>query len=154
MAEKKPNKPGTVGTSIKKNKPSTKVKDKTKKYKLIFLDKYVKTGNITASCEAGNIGRRTFYNWMESDAKFKQEFEDAEDSLIDFAEGKLLKLIDEKNPTACIFFLKTKGKERGYIEPTYMNIQGSMKHSHTHKMNLKELKKSYDRLNGKDKKRS
>lgn len=35
---------------------------------------------------------------------------------LDYAESALLKLIKEGNATALIFFLKTKGKHRGYIE--------------------------------------
>ncbi len=99
-----------------------------------------------------NIGRQTFYNWMKNDEIFKRDFEDAEDALIDFAEGKLMNLVDEKNPTAIIFFLKTKGKERGWIEPSYLNIQGQMSHSHSHKMSMKEFKKSYARYKRKAKK--
>lgn len=142
----------TKQTTIKKKKKLTKTETNTIRNKSLFLELFLKTGNITAACKNGRIGRQTFYDWMKSDLIFKRDFEDCEDSLLDFAEGKLMNLIDEKNPTAIIFFLKTKGKERGYIEPSYLNIQGQMKHSHTHKMSLKELKKSHDRITGKNKK--
>jgi len=33
-------------------------------------------------------------------------------------ESKLLKLIDDGNPQAIMFFLKTQGKHRGYTERT------------------------------------
>jgi len=35
---------------------------------------------------------------------------------LDYGESKLFELIADKNPAAVIFFLKTKGKKRGYIE--------------------------------------
>lgn len=35
----------------------------------------------------------------------------------DLAEGTLMNLIAEGNVAATIFFLKTKGKDRGYVEP-------------------------------------
>lgn len=142
----------TKQTTIKKKKPLTKTETNTIRNKSLFLDLFLKTGNITAACKNGRIGRQTFYDWMKNDLVFKRDFEDCEDALLDFAEGKLMNLIDEKNPTAIIFFLKTKGKERGYIEPTYMNIQANMKHSHSHRVSLKEMKKSYDRIKRKDEK--
>ena len=148
---KKGKKIPTNRTTIKKD-PNPKAVENQKKNKILFLDLFLKTGNITAACKNGNIGRQTFYDWMKNDGIFKRDFEDCEDALIDFAEGKLLNLIDEKNPTAIIFFLKTKGKERGYIEPTYLNLQGEMKHSHTHKMSMKEIRKSYVRIARKNKK--
>ena len=151
MTEKAQKKPpskttprSTKQTPIKKKTP-TRTELKTIKNKSLFFERYSVTGNISECCRQCNIGRQTFYEWMKNDVQFKQDFEDAEDSLIDFAEGKLLNLIDERNPTAIIFFLKTKGKERGYIEPSYLNIEGKLKHAHSHRMSLKEMKKSYDR---------
>lgn len=38
------------------------------------------------------------------------------DIALDFAESELFKQIKEGNITGVIFFLKTKGKKRGYIE--------------------------------------
>jgi len=142
---------GAKGTHIKKESLTT-VQLKTRKNKRLFLERYLVTGNISDSCKQCNIGRQTFYNWIKNDGDFKREFDDTDAALLDFAEGKLLNLINDKNVTAIIFYLKTKGKERGYIEPTYMNIKGSMDHKHTHQMSLNSLKKSYERINGKDKK--
>jgi hypothetical protein len=42
--------------------------------------------------------------------------EELSEVAIDFAESHLHKLIKDGNPAATIFFLKTKGKGRGYIE--------------------------------------
>lgn len=103
-------------------------------------------------CRQINVGRQTFYNWMKNDSVFKRDFEDAEDSLLDFAEGKLMNLIDEKSVPAILFMLKCKGKERGWIEPTYLDVRGGLKHAHTHTLSLKEMKNSYDRLANQNKK--
>jgi len=41
---------------------------------------------------------------------------DIENIALDFAESQLHKQIKEGNSTSTIFYLKTKGKKRGYIE--------------------------------------
>lgn len=38
--------------------------------------------------------------------------------MVDLAEAKLWKLINDENPTAILFFLKTQAKDRGYVERT------------------------------------
>lgn len=73
-------------------------------------------GFISAACEAANISRRTYYRWYDKDEKFRQSCKDVEESNIDYAESKLLQQIKDGNTTATIFFLKTKGKNRGYVE--------------------------------------
>jgi len=42
------------------------------------------------------------------------------ESLLDLAESKLISNIQDGDNTAIIFFLKTQGKERGYIERNEM----------------------------------
>ena len=86
-----------------------------KKRKFIELF-FTKTGNISELCKAVGIARCTYYDWIEKDEDFKNRILAEQEGLIDFAESKLLQLINEKNPTAIIFFLKTKGKHRGYVE--------------------------------------
>ena len=73
-------------------------------------------GNISESCKSSNIGRQTYYNWVDDDEEFKHSCKDVEESLLDLAENRLLEKIDKSDITAIIFFLKTKGKKRGYIE--------------------------------------
>jgi len=53
---------------------------------------------------------------MKDDEEYKQAVQELGDVALDFAESKLHKLIDQGNPAATIFYLKTKGKERGYVE--------------------------------------
>ena len=72
--------------------------------------------HISKACEAANIGRQTYYSWIEKDDKFKEQVEAAKEGLIDHVEHQLLQKIDSGDTTAIIFFLKTRAKERGYVE--------------------------------------
>ena len=79
-------------------------------------------GNISQSCRASNIGRQTYYDWVDDDEEFKHSCKDVEESLLDLAENRLLEKIDNSDITAIIFFLKTKGKKRGYQEKQEIEI--------------------------------
>tara|TARA_R100000306_G_C4309478_1_gene109384 strand:- start:222 stop:599 length:378 start_codon:yes stop_codon:yes gene_type:complete len=98
----------------KENVQSVQKTDKKKKDFLVSLKK--NNGNISEACQSANIGRQTYYDWTEKDEAFKQDADDAQESLIDLAESKLMENIEDNDNTSIIFFLKTKGKKRGYIE--------------------------------------
>jgi len=73
-------------------------------------------GIVTLACEKVGIERSTHYDWLKADEQYKKIVEDIGDVALDFAESKLHKQIEKENTTATIFYLKTKGKKRGYIE--------------------------------------
>ena len=52
---------------------------------------------------------------MKNEA-FKAEVEAINEASLDYVESKLMTAIHNDNITAIIFYLKTKGKKRGYIE--------------------------------------
>lgn len=79
-------------------------------------------GVVTVACKNVGISRTTFYEWYKADADFKAGVDSIEDIALDFAESQLHKQIKDGNVTATIFYLKTKGTKRGYIE----------KQDHTH----------------------
>ena len=85
-----------------------------KKAMLEALEKAL--GVITQACKAVGIHRSTHYDWMQTDDTYRAAVEDIQEVAVDFAESHLHKLIKEGNPAATIFFLKTKGKNRGYVE--------------------------------------
>lgn len=73
-------------------------------------------GIITTACEAAGVPRKTFYQWMKEDDEFRDQVEDIKEVQCDFVEGKLLEQIEANVPSSTIFYLKTKGKNRGYVE--------------------------------------
>jgi hypothetical protein len=92
-----------------------------------FLEIFELSGcNISLSCKKGNIARQTFYNWYDSDEKFRNQVDDMREGLLDLAESMLMRKVREGSTTELIFYLKTKGKKRGYVErQEYSGADGS-----------------------------
>jgi|TARA_R110001632_G_scaffold13990_2_gene47455 hypothetical protein len=72
--------------------------------------------NVSISCKKVGISRNTFYEWKKKDLVFAEAVHDQNEGLLDFAETMLYKAIKEGKTPELIFFLKTKGQSRGYIE--------------------------------------
>ena len=101
----------------KKGKPKTKAtikKDTTKQRLLECMKKNL--GNISHACEQVKIPRTTYYKWYNDDEKFREAIQEITEAEIDFVESCLKREIKDGNVTAQIFYLKTKGKKRGYVE--------------------------------------
>ena len=79
-------------------------------------------GVVTTACKIVKMNRSNHYDWMNSDDVYRKAVDEIQDVAIDFAESQLHKQIQEGNTTATIFFLKTKGKKRGYIERSEYQI--------------------------------
>lgn len=75
-------------------------------------------GVVTTACKAVGVGRTQFYQWCKDDAEFKKQVDDINNIALDMAESQLHKQIIGGNTSATIFYLKTKGKNRGYVERT------------------------------------
>ena len=73
-------------------------------------------GNLTEAARILGCSRTTIYNYMERYVTIKEAYAEANERTIDWVEGKLLEQCRRGNITAIIFFLKTKGKHRGYVE--------------------------------------
>jgi len=63
--------------------------------------------------------------WAREDADFRQAIIDTEESMLDMAEGELMKQVKNGNMSAIQFLLKSKGKSRGYA-PT-LSIEQNVK---------------------------
>lgn len=116
--------------------------DTNKKTTLKALE--ISKGIVSTACNSANIARSTFYDWCNRDEDFKKAVDEINEAAIDFVESKLIEKIDgitvqtynskgdpviyEQPPsdTAIIFFLKTRGKKRGYVERTEVNNMGTI----------------------------
>jgi len=79
-------------------------------------------GIVTPACGMTGIDRTTHYKWMKEDEHYKNSVEDIENIAIDFAESKLHLNIKNGDVASILFYLKTKGKKRGYIEQQKMDV--------------------------------
>lgn len=78
----------------------------------------ISLGIVTEACKNAKVSRKTFYEYCNEDPEFKKEVDAIQDVALDFAEGALHKQIKNGVPSSTMFYLKTKGKKRGYIERT------------------------------------
>lgn len=73
-------------------------------------------GLISKACRAVGISNNQYYIYYKSDPDFKEKVDQIKEGVIDLAESQLYQLIQEKNPQAIFFFLKYRGKDRGYTD--------------------------------------
>lgn len=115
--------------------------DSYKKEVLESLEKH--KGIVTTACASIGCPRSTYYSWLENDAEFKAAVDEIQETAIDFVESKLMEKINgvsvvgksgeeedvyfqPPSDTAIIFFLKTRGKKRGYIERSEVDNMGTI----------------------------
>ncbi len=94
----------------------TEMDDKKEKFLEALARGY---GIIATACEAVKVGRTTYYRWYNSDPEFKERVDEITETQVDFVESKLMQSINANDTTAIIFYLKTKGKKRGYSDKAY-----------------------------------
>jgi hypothetical protein len=72
--------------------------------------------NVSRSCRKAQVSRRAYYLWIEVDKDFAAAVRDAREEVIDWAEDELKKGIKAGDRVLLMFFLKTQGRSRGYVE--------------------------------------
>lgn len=112
--------------------------DNIKKQMITALESTL--GIVTGACKKVGIARQTHYRWLEEDAEYKKQVESISDICLDFAESQLHQQIMEGNTPATIFYLKTKGKRRGYIERHELEHSGEITANTVIKWGDKEIK--------------
>lgn len=91
--------------------------DKIQHKKTLLVNAMIKNfGNVSEACKVLNINRSMFYDYYNSDLEFKTQIDDIKNIALDFVESKLIGKIKEGDIVAILFYLKTQGKKRGYVE--------------------------------------
>lgn len=109
------------------------------KNQLAFLELFArKAFNISKTCSSISISRNAFYDWLQNNLIFKNKFQELIEQELDEAEemhyylrkgipqienGKLSGWKKEPDRQALEFFLKTKGKKRGYVEKSEFEVK-------------------------------
>lgn len=73
-------------------------------------------GIVTPACKEVGVSRDTFYRYYKEDIDFKVAVDDINNITIDFAENQLLKKIKEGSERSILFYMKYKGRVRGYTD--------------------------------------
>jgi hypothetical protein len=91
-----------------------KKSDTQKKAMITALERSL--GIITAACREVGISRETFYRWLREDTAFKEKVDDIEDITLDYVESQLYKQIRDGSERSILFYMKYKGRKRGYSD--------------------------------------
>lgn len=90
-----------------------------------IIDALWKTGGlITVAAQKLDCHYSTVENYINRSQKIKSELKKIKEKTLDIAEAQLITKINEGDLGAIIFYLKCKGKDRGYIErQEFQNIE-------------------------------
>jgi hypothetical protein len=80
--------------------------------------------NISAAADLVGVSRAAHYQWLEKNDKYREAVSDLNERVIDIAESKLMRNINEGNQKAIEYFLDAKAKVRGYGQARRLDIGG------------------------------
>lgn len=106
---------------MKKDKPPKPKQERTEaaraQGKADMLAALTRTlGIVTSAARAVGIDRRTHTNWVNEDPDYAAAVADIQEQALDRVETALFKKVEDLDTASIIFYLKTKGKARGYVE--------------------------------------
>lgn len=85
-------------------------------------------GNVSATCRAVKVSRRSFYNWVNDSPDFAHGVDEVQEALVDRSESILYQTIEKGGRDgliATLFHLKCRGKARGWVERQEVVTVGS-----------------------------
>tara|TARA_Y100001972_G_scaffold16865_1_gene18397 strand:+ start:226 stop:579 length:354 start_codon:yes stop_codon:yes gene_type:complete len=82
----------------------------------------VSLGIVTEACDKAELSRTQHYKWYKEDEDYRKAVDSIENKFIDFAESHLKKQIEKGSTQATTFFLRTRGRKRGYAEKQDIDI--------------------------------
>lgn len=83
-------------------------------------------GNVTQSCQEVGISRDRFYVYLKQDKEFKRKVDDIDNIQLDFVESKLIENIKAGDKASIMFYMRYKGRKRGYTDSVDVNVSGNI----------------------------
>lgn len=128
LAEKKLEEGVIMDTRKQTNKDQQD--EKTRQNKINLIAALVKHhGIVSTACDACALSRRVYYDYYNSDPDFRELAEEAKEVAKDFVESQLFENIEKGDTISIIFYLKTRCKDRGYVERVDVNKNINLKYS-------------------------
>ena len=79
-------------------------------------------GFISMACKSLGCTRKTIYNYLDKYPELKDVVNDIREHYLDIAEASLIQKVKDGNTTELLFYLKTQGKNRGYVEKQQLDL--------------------------------
>lgn len=70
----------------------------------------------TRAAEILGVDRKTLYTYLQKHPDLEAIGDEIQETMLDVAESKMYTMINGGDKTMIIFYLKTKGRQRGYVE--------------------------------------
>lgn len=120
---------------------------KTNKTQKIILEELEKTGLVSSACGKAKIPRSTYYRWYNSDIDFQVKVDAAIDlgrsNMVDFAESKVIKNIQDGNQRAAEFYLRNNdSRYRSSYAREFQRQVEMLKSEHRKKYELFDILKA------------
>lgn len=97
----------------------------TKIAKLNMLEALEKSlGIVTNALKISGTAKTTYHRWIKEDEEFAKDVKEVGNTALDFAESKLFSQIKDNNHSSTQFYLKNKGRDRGYGDKLDITTQG------------------------------
>lgn len=94
-------------------------------YKELLLQALEKSlGIVTPACREVGISRDRFYTYYNEDEDFKKKVNDIQNIQLDFVENQLFRKIKDGSERSIIFYMKHRGKSRGYTDSIDLTTDG------------------------------
>jgi hypothetical protein len=81
----------------------------------------MKKGMLYETAQQLKIAYKTLLGYLKQWPELQEAYEECTGRMLDLAESKLLEAVQKGQPWAICFFLKSRGKARGYQEKVILN---------------------------------